>query len=310
MAAKRIILDAVNDVLWPIGVELSSVKDLWRPAAWLGTQPPAAICANLTGAPFLKVFSEQNLVAQRPCEFAVVMPSILRPTIIDTIRSIFAQDFVGRVQTLIGIDTAAAGSGILDQIGALRPPNHEVLVLYPGYSTSVQHGGLHPERVGGVLRTVLTYLANSRHVAYVDDDNWWAPNHLSSLKIALAGHEWAYSKRWFVHPKSRRSICVDDFESVGPGSGDFARLGGWVDPNCLAIDKLACEAVLRWWSIPQRNSQKAMDGDRRVFRVLRRYFRGRATNGASAYYTIDENDDRHAARVRRIGEERYKQAGL
>jgi len=45
--------------------------------------------------------------------------------------------------------------------------------------------------------------------------------------------------RWFVHPQSRRSICVDQWETVGPERGIFQeRFGGFVDPSCLMLNKV------------------------------------------------------------------------
>jgi hypothetical protein len=157
---------------------------------------------------------------------------------------------------------------------------------------------------------LLSYLANSRYLAYLDDDNWLEETHLASMRQALEGSEWAYARRWFVHPKSRRPICQDDWESIGPSKGTFADIGGWVDPNCLAIDKLACESVLRWWSIPLRNTTRAMDADRNVFRILSTQFKGCPTNRATVFYRIDEKDQCHSARLDAIGHERYQAFGI
>jgi hypothetical protein len=103
------------------------------------------------------------------------------------------------------------------------------------------------------------------------------------VSVLAAGAEWAYALRWFVHPDSRQPICRDEWESVGPGAGVFS---GWVDPNCLAIDKIACEAVLRWWSIPGPNN--VMNADRNVFHMLNTEYRGAPTNRHSVFYKITE----------------------
>jgi hypothetical protein len=215
-------------------------------------------------------------------DFAVVMPTTLRPTIVDALRSIFAQDFRGKVQTLIGIDKPLRDVSLIEDICSRRPSNHTVMIFDPGYSTSVRHGGLHPSWEGGVLRTVLTYLAASRRVAYLDDDNCWGPEHLTGLIAALEGHDWAWSLQWYVHPGSRNVICEDVWESIGPGTG--TQPGGWVDTNCLAVDKLECEALLRWWSIPSRNSPRGTSADRNVFRLLVSEFRGRRSGLRTTYY--------------------------
>jgi hypothetical protein len=243
---------------------------------------------------------------QPPFEVAVVMPTVGRAAILDAVRSVYAQEGLARIQLLIGVDSPL---GSLEPLMSLldAPPEHVTPCLfYPGYSTSVRHGGVHPTTDGGSLRTTLSYLANARHVAYLDDDNVWAPNHLRRLVDAVQGRLWAFSLRWFVHPHSRRVICVDDWESVGPGRGVFAsNFGGWVDPNCLLIDKLGCEAVLRCWSVPL--GAYALGADRNVFKALREVGVPGETAAPSVYYVIQEQDGNHRDRLRFMGD-RYDHA--
>jgi hypothetical protein len=292
-------------------MHLTRRTDLWRTLSQLGKQPSPQGATEPFSAPFLKGFRGSDIVSlEEPADFAVVIPTMLRPTIADAIQSVFDQQFPGSIQVLIGIDAVKGVATPVEQVCASVPPRHSVLLLYPGYSTSRRHGGLEAAWDGGSLRTVLSYLANSRYVAYLDDDNWWSKDHLSAMYDALsAGAEWAYALRWFVHPWSRQPICRDEWESVGPDSGYFRGIGGWADPNCLAIDKIVCEAVLRWWSIPLRNSPKAMDADRNVFRILSTEFRGVPTGRYSVFYEITENDAMHAHRVSVIGEQRYQSSG-
>jgi hypothetical protein len=307
MSWKGRVARIANNFLQRYDVQIIS-HDYWRPWKYGGQPELMQAAVEPPRQPFFKVFEGKSVgAAQRPFDFAVVMPSILRATIGDAMRSIFSQQEPGRVQILIGVDKPLGDAGIIDEICAEIPPHQAVYLFYPGYSTSRRHGGLHPSWDGGTLRTVLTYLANSRYVAYLDDDNWWAPTHLATIRRALEGHDWAYSRRWFVHPTSRRPICEDIWESVGPGQGVFLDKGGWVDPNCIAIDKLACEAVVRWWSIPGRKSIKYMDADRNVFQILCTEFRGRPTNEATVYYALDESDERHPMRVEAIGADRYRE---
>jgi hypothetical protein len=150
--------------------------------------------------------------------------------------------------------------------------------------------------VGGVLRTLLSYLANSANLAYLDDDNWWAPSHLRTMLAAIRGHQWAYSKRWYVDPETRQPLCVDEWESVGPGKGYFQKIGGWVDPNCLMIDKLACEPILRFWSLPLPGIPAGYLADRHVYHFLHSNFRGAGTGAATSYYTLGAKDGMHALR--------------
>jgi hypothetical protein len=254
---------------------------------------------------FLRTYAHESLGAdlQTPMDVAVVIPTVLRPTLRDALYSVFTQDLPGRIQVLIGVDAPLGDLDLIDQVCTRRPENCVVQVYYPGYSTSVRHGGLHPARDGGVLRSVLSYLANARHLAYLDDDNWWSPEHLRVTSHAIsAGAQWAATLRWFVHPLSRRSICVDRWESVGPGQGLYAeKMGGFVDPNCLMINKVACGAVIPFWTVPLPGDPKAMSADRHVFDMLHKHFRYTIIDRPTVYYQVDPLDGVHPIRLQLMG---------
>ncbi|GGF17861.1 hypothetical protein GCM10011611_24660 [Aliidongia dinghuensis] len=234
--------------------------------------------------------------SQPPFDVAVIIPTVLRPALARAVRSVFAQDFAGRVQILVGIDTPEGDPALIEALGRECPATMQLAVLDPGYSTSVRHGGLYPNRFSGSLRTVLTYLANSRHIAYLDDDNWWAPGHLSSLAAAIEGADWAYSARYFVETATGEPICVDQWESVGPDAGLFKdKFGGFVDPSSLMIDKLACHDLPPLWSLAAFDDGSGED--RLVFKALKEHFRGQPTGRATSFYVIRPDDPMHPARL-------------
>ncbi|HLZ65914.1 MAG TPA: glycosyltransferase family A protein [Aliidongia sp.] len=233
---------------------------------------------------------------QPPFDVAVVIPTVLRPELERAVRSVYAQDFTGRVQILVGIDAIVGDPTLIESLALDCPPSMQLSWLDPGYSTSVRHGGLYSNRFSGALRTILTYLANSRLVAYLDDDNWWAPDHLSSLSTAIAGADWAFAQRLFVEAATGEPICVDQWESVGPDAGVFKeKFGGFVDPSSLMVDKLACHDVAPLWSLA--GFEDGTGEDRLVFRMLNERYRGRATGRATSYYVITPEDPMHAARM-------------
>jgi hypothetical protein len=251
---------------------------------------------------FLKTYAHPSVDMQTPVEAAVIIPTILRPCLSDAVRSVFAQAFPGRIHILLGIDVPAGDPAILDEICANRPENCIVQVYYPGYSTSRRHGGLSPAGDGGVLRTVLTYLANSPFVAYLDDDNAWHPEHLARLRTAVEDSDWAYALRWFVHPETGVPLAIDIWESVGPGRGVFAeKFGGFVDPNCLMINKFRCPKVIPLWRRPVVADPRAQSADRTVFDVLQKHYRGVCTNAATVYYRLDFKDANHEDRMGWMG---------
>lgn len=226
---------------------------------------------------------------QTPFDVAVVVPTTLRATLRRAVGSVFAQDFGGRVQVVIGIDAAEGPREPLEALIRECPDSMAVTVLDPGYSTSRFRGGLYPVWAGGALRTVLSYLANADRVAYLDDDNWWAPDHLSSLAAAMAGFDWAFSLRWYVDPATAEPMAVDRWESTGPGRGLYAATtGGFVDTNCLMLDKRRCHWVLPAWSVPANAA--GAGPDRTVFKALCARHSVGWTGRASAYYTVRADD--------------------
>jgi hypothetical protein len=241
-------------------------------------------------------------------DVAVVIPTLLRPTLEHAVRSIFAQDLPGRVQILIGIDRPQGAVEMVSRLKRDCPARMALTILDLGYSTAARHGGIHTAWGGGALRTILSFAANSRRVAYLDDDNYWAPNHLGTLTAALDGQAWAYSYRWFVDSESGQVLDVDRWESVGPDKGTYAeKAGGFVDPNCLILDKLICAPLLHLWAEGRHTDGRG--ADRVMFAALRRLPSFRCTGQATSYYRTSPADDAHPQRLKWIAEHRQKIAG-
>jgi len=215
---------------------------------------------------------------QAPVAVAVVMPTILRPRIVRSVESIYRQSLQGRIQLAIGVDQAADSPEHLEQVLARRPDNVSAIVLQLPFSTSVRHGGVHPATDGGALRAIMSFMANARHVAYLDDDNAWEPEHLAGLLEAVRGKAWAYALRLLIDETTGRELCVDRWDSVGPYAGRFAPQGGLVDVNCLLVDKLiAARALGRWSEGPKDMS------DRSFFAALKDAPHGRVERATVRY---------------------------
>jgi hypothetical protein len=239
---------------------------------------------------------------------AVVIPTTLTPVLARAVRSVYAQDFAGSVQIMIGIDVDRGARGLLDELRRECPPRIALSVVDLGYSTSARHGGFYRNWSGGALRTILSYAANSRYLAYLDDDNWWAPAHLSGLLAAIRGVDWAFSYRWYVDPESGAPMCIDEWESVGPGRGMYnERYGGFVDTNCLMLDKEKCHWVLPAWCIA--GNSKGAGIDRVVFRELNARHSWACTGEATAYYVIRREDVTHIRRLMSGARDRSARAG-
>ena len=218
-----------------------------------------------------------NKNIQTPFDIAIAMTTVVRPTLAQAIRSVYAQRFGGRIQVLIGIDRWQGERAMLDALVAESPSHVSVTQLELGYSTSQRHGGLYPSHYGGALKTLLSYAANSRHVAYLDDDNWYAPDHVATMLDAVHGKAWAFALRNFIEGRSGEFLCPDTWESLGPRRGVYAQAqGGFVDTNCYVIDTQQCSDVFPEWAMTRFAG--GTGGDRQVLqRLLDRPW---GTNGA------------------------------
>ncbi len=222
---------------------------------------------------------------QAPADVAVVITSVLRPSLLEAARSVFRQGLDGRIHLLIGIDIAKGERSMLDQIRGECPPHVSLTILDPGYSTAQRNGGFETNVFGGALPNILSLMANSRYVAYLDDDDWWASDHLASMMQAIAGKQWAFAYRWMVHRETLWPICRDEWDSVGPGCGiNNERYGGFVAPSSLMLDKQACYSVLPLWSHALFNDGEG--NDRRIFAALNRSFTWAASGRYTVYYVL------------------------
>jgi hypothetical protein len=217
---------------------------------------------------------------QIPAAVAVVMPTVLRPCIETALDSIYRQTFAGRIQLMIGVDRAAGDRRHLESVLARRPQNVSAIVLELPYSTSTRHGGLHPAEDGGSLRSILSFMANTYYVAFLDDDNAWEPEHLTGVIGAVAGKVWAYSQRMLIDERTGEELGADRWDSVGPDAGRFKDQGGMVDPNCLIVDRVAVARILGRWS-----EGPGVESDRSFFLAMKNAPHGRV-EAASVRYGI------------------------
>ncbi len=257
---------------------------------------PAA-AAGIAQQAFVRVFND---FGQQSADVAVIIPSIWRPSLQQAIQSVLRQDYPGRIQIMLGFDTPNTAHLDLEEIVGELPANRSVYAFYPGYSTSRRHGGVHAGFDGGALRVLLCYLANARRVAFLDDDNWWAEDHISSLVAIMDSNvQWAFTLRWFVDPRSDCVLCVDEWESVGPDRGVYvSNFGGFVDPNCLMYDKIACDPATRFWAIPMAQDATQLSTDRQVFNQLRSQFTWRGVDRPTVYYRMNLTDPVQKDRLR------------
>lgn len=150
--------------------------------------------------------------------------------------------------------------------------------LYPEHYDDIEWCRL-PVKTGGNgmmnggIMAASPFLVQEDLICWLDDDNWFEPNHVESLIAARGDKPYAYSLRKLVNPDGT-FYDNDDFESLGEHSG-------FIDLNCYLMDRrLAVQVSPMWY----HTTGELMIGDRYMYECLKQ---NNIQYGSSGQYTVN-----------------------
>lgn len=125
---------------------------------------------------------------------------------------------------------------------------------------------------GGIM-AASAFLVQEEMICWVDDDNWFDPDHVQRLLEVKGNKPYAWSLRKLMNPDGS-FFDHDDFESLGPYSG-------FIDCNCYLMDRsLAVQIAPLWY----KTTGDLMVGDRHVYQCLKE---NSAEFGSTGRYTVN-----------------------
>lgn len=145
----------------------------------------------------------------------------------------------------------------------------------------------------GAIHAILPYLLKEEIFCFLDDDNWYEPDHVEHLANMIEQHDldYAYSLRKLYTP-DYRFLCNDNWESLGYWFVNVDEYYYWenkrthffnknnphlVDTNCYGITrKIAFDLSKEWFS--------GVINDKRVFAKL---IKMNAKGGCTAQTTVN-----------------------
>lgn len=79
-------------------------------------------------------------------------------------------------------------------------------------------------------------LVNADYILFLDEDNWFEPNHVESMinKIKSKDLMWSYSLRK-IYDDRGQYVCDDDCEALGRYPAFYDHLLNFVDTNCYCF---------------------------------------------------------------------------
>jgi glycosyltransferase involved in cell wall biosynthesis len=125
---------------------------------------------------------------------------------------------------------------------------------------------------GGIM-AASAYLVQEDMIAWLDDDNWYDPDHIEELVKAKGDKPYAHSLRKLLNPDGT-FYDYDDFESLGQYSG-------FVDLNCYLMDRSVAVQVAPMW---YNTTGELMIGDRYMYQCLSQ---NKIPFGESGKYTVN-----------------------
>jgi len=130
-----------------------------------------------------------------------------------------------------------------------------------------------------------SYLVNADVICYLDEDNWFEPNHVETLVQKIkAGADWAYSLRKIVD-KDGEFVCEDNCESLGKWPIYFNKEEFHIDTSSFMVKRDVANKIGPAW-------YGQWGADRKFFSALKTYFPNFACSKEySLCYRLDGNEN-------------------
>jgi glycosyltransferase involved in cell wall biosynthesis len=151
-----------------------------------------------------------NFVTQ-PKTVTVITPTIGSAKLLDAVESIKSQtyEYVNHLVVIDGPDYASDVYSILP-IDHNRRGNKNINDVVCPYNT----GGVGDGFYGHRIYAAYPHLVNTDYIFFLDEDNWYAPDHVESLVKVLEQNDFAYSLRQ-IYDENKNYLCDDNCESLG-----------------------------------------------------------------------------------------------
>jgi len=176
----------------------------------------------------------------------VITPTTGAPCLRQALDSVKNQTY-DNIQHLVVVDGQPKGRVIA------REYPHIDLVDLPYSTGQDQYNG---HRIYGAM----TYIAKGDFLCFLDEDNWYEPNHIETLVDVMSkGNKWAYSLRKIVS-QDGEYICNDDCESLGKWTSVIN--DKFIDVNCFMIPRISALGFSPYWYRRARHPQEQPEVDR------------------------------------------------
>ena len=225
-------------------------------------------------------FVTNNEDQKKPKSVTVITPTIGSSKLIDAMQSVADQTYEN-IQHLVVID----GRRYQDEIDELNTRNSK---LFDKIRVKLT---LSPENTGANgfyghrIYAAYPHLVNSDYIFFLDEDNWYKPNHVEALVATLEqGNEFAYSLRE-IYDENKNYICDDNCESLGKWPIWFTHDTDpqyLIDTSSFAFRRSFLIQTSQLW-------HSGWGGDRRYYSFIRQNVKHDTSSLHTLCYRLDGN---------------------
>lgn len=206
----------------------------------------------------------------------IVIPTTGSPTLEDAIVSALTQTYK-KVDTWVIIDGPEFADAAI-KITSKFKSNENLKVLTLPANTGAN--GWYGHRIYAAV----SYLFNHDFVLYLDQDNWFDADHVTSMVAACVNNNWhwCHSLRK-VYRADKTFVCNDNCESLGKWPIYFSNDQYLVDTSTYCIRKeIIVQLAPAWYS--------GWGGDRRFYSIISKHVPQYGCTGKySVSYRLDGN---------------------
>lgn len=173
----------------------------------------------------------------------VITPTTGRAYLQKAIESVQKQDYPS-IRHLIAVDGAEFWEAAVATVQRFDTKNIDTLLL----PHNTGKNGMNGHRIYAAL----SFLVNATYVFFLDEDNWYEPNHISSMIEAMEKEdlEWVFAMRK-IHTENGAFVVNDECESIGDYPC-YSKLPHLIDTNCYGFRRSALAKSAHHWYHPLR----------------------------------------------------------
>jgi len=185
----------------------------------------------------------------------VITPTTGMDTLAQAIKSVSTQN----AEHIIVVDGVQFAEKTVKIVTDNAHPKLRIIIVPENTGNPQRHfnpeynGRFYGHRIYGAMAN----LVNTDHIMFLDEDNWYEPDHVASMVQLIENHnlEWAYSLRNVVDAQGK-FICQDNCDSLGVYP-NYKHIP-FVDMNCYCFRTGVLLKIVDTFQVPSYNCDRAL----------------------------------------------------